>query len=327
MNPPAFWRSGGWPVYVLLPLAGVFWVLTLLRRSYYRRWPPAPLPVPVIVVGNLSVGGSGKTPLVVAVAQHLRAAGWHVGIISRGYGGRAAAYPLSVTATTDPGLAGDEPVLLAQLTACPVVVDPKRRRAALALLAQYPSCNVLLSDDGLQHYALPRILEIAVLPETRCGNGHCLPAGPLRESSHCLRSVDMVVTQGTPQPGEWAVSLAVGSVWALHAPEIHRSLTHWRGQTVSAVAGIAAPERFFHLLRTAGLSVREYPFPDHHRYGAADLRRLQVCHEEGYPLLMTAKDAVKWQHLSRLEAWVVPVSAVLAEDFWQQLDRLLRQRH
>ncbi len=316
MNIPRFWLQGGWQAWLLLPLAALFCLLTLLRRQYYRLVPPNPLPVPVIVVGNLTVGGSGKTPVVAALAQHLRARGWQVGIISRGYGGRAPHYPLAVTPTTDPVQAGDEPVLLAQLTACPVVVAPDRHQAACHLLAR-TTCTVLLSDDGLQHYRLPRDLELVILPETRCGNGYCLPAGPLRESARRLHRVDWVLTRGVPQPNEWPVHLEPGLVWNLADPARQHPLSHWQGQTVQALAGIAYPERFFTLLRAAGLVVLARPFPDHHVYTAAD------CPATRWPLFMTAKDAVKCARFGLRNAWVVPVTAVLAAAFWQQLEQRL----
>lgn len=317
MRPPCFWVTGGWRAWLLLPLAALFCVLTWLRRGYYRRWPSPPLPVPVIVVGNLTVGGTGKTPVVAALAQYLRQHGRRVGIISRGYGGKATADPRTVTPTTDPALAGDEPVLLAQLTACPVVVAPNRYQAALHLLAHHP-CDVLLSDDGLQHYRLPRDLELVILSETRCGNGYCLPAGPLRESARRLRTVTAVLTRGVPQVGEWALQLQPGAVWKLDDPTQCHPLAYWQGQTVYALAGIAYPERFFSLLRAAGLTVLARPFPDHHRYTLADC---QV--PTPLPVFMTAKDAVKCTRLGLTTAWVVPVTAVLAETFWAQLDQRL----
>jgi tetraacyldisaccharide 4'-kinase len=307
----------------VLPLAALFWLVSTLRRLAYRRGvlASARLPVPVVVVGNLTVGGAGKTPLVIWLARHLGDRGIRVGVLSRGYGGDTRAFPVEVTATTDPGLVGDEPVLIALRAGCPVVVDPDRGRGARWLLERQP-CDLLVADDGLQHYRLARDLEIVVVDgERRFGNGLLLPAGPLREGRGRLRTVDLVVVNGgVPQPGEHAMALRAREAWALAQPENRRSLEAWRGQRVHAVAGIGNPERFFRMLEGLGLAVDALPFPDHHAFRAAD-----IDPPGGRPVLMTEKDAVKCRAFAGPRHWVVPVDAEPDPGFIRRLDERLSE--
>jgi tetraacyldisaccharide 4'-kinase len=272
----------------------------------------------VIVVGNLTVGGAGKTPLVIWLCEHLQRAGHRPGVVSRGYGGRPPRLPLSVTAATAPSEAGDEPVLIAARTGCPVVVDPDRPRAARALLAAN-DVDVIVADDGLQHYALARNLEIVVVDgRRRFGNGFCLPAGPLREPLSRLVTVDLVVVNGAGGAGEFALRL-VGDRLANLADVAHTEpLTAWRGRRVHAVAGIGDPARFFTALTTAGLEVVEHPFPDHHAYRPDDLD-----FGDGLPVLMTEKDAVKCRTFAAARHWYLPVSAAPDAAFMAALDAKL----
>lgn len=218
----------------------------MLRRQAYRQgwWRSVRMPVPVIVVGNITAGGSGKTPLVIWLAEWLQANGWRPGIVSRGYGGLAAHWPQPVRADSDPRLVGDEPVLTVQRTACPMMVGPDRVAAARALLQEH-DCNIIISDDGMQHYCLQRDIEIAVLDGSRrLGNGFCLPAGPLREPASRLAEVDLRVANGVAKECEQQMLLQPQVVQRLHDGD-SQSLEFFRGQTVHAVAGIGNPARFF----------------------------------------------------------------------------------
>ena len=316
------WYDGSPVAWLLLPLAALFWVASGLRRAAYRAGVAAThrLPVPVIVVGNITVGGTGKTPLVVWLAAHLAARGWRPGVVSRGYGARVER-PTPVDSASDAALAGDEPVLIARRAGCPVVVDRDRVRGATWLCAQ-AGCDLVIADDGLQHYRLARDLEIAVVDGTRrFGNGLLLPAGPLREGRARLRSVDLVVTNGTPAAGEHGMSLVPGPLYALASPGRRESLGAWRGRAVVAVAGIGNPERFFRTLEQAGLVVERRAFPDHHRYRAADV----ASPADGRPVLMTEKDAVKCRSFAAPAHWVLPVDAVPDPSFVARLDARLAE--
>lgn len=292
-----------------------------LRNAAYRRGMAASrrFEVPVIVVGNLTVGGAGKTPLVQWIANHLAGAGYRPGIVSRGYGGSGVVGPRQVEAGSDPWLVGDEPVLLAARTGLPLYVDPERCRAVEALLSHH-DCSVVVADDGLQHNALQRDVEIVVVDgDRRFGNGHLLPAGPLREPLARLASVSLVVCNGgTPGVGEWGMSLVAGKAIHLVTGQV-RELAAFAAERVVAVAGIGNPGRFFRLLRGAGLEFEERPFPDHHRFRREDLAG------GGRIVLMTEKDAVKCRGLALPSGWYVPVEARLAPEFGQRLIQLIRR--
>ncbi len=320
------WYGGSRWSLLLMPLSLLFGVLAGLRRwCYHLGWLRRErLPVPVIVVGNITAGGTGKTPVVIWLAEQLRSRGYAVGVVSRGYGGQAAQYPLEVDAQTDPRAAGDEPALIAQATGLPVAVDPDRPRAAHALLKRH-RLDVILSDDGLQHYRLARDFEIAVLDgQRRLGNERLLPAGPLRESRRRLNTVDCVLVNG----GEaWEASLQLRQLraCALHDHgQRERELASFRGQPVHAVAGIGHPERFFRQLRDLGLEVTAHAFPDHHAFRATDL-----CFNDTHAVLMTEKDAIKCRSFAAQLAagryWYVPVRAELNETAQRALDGLWRR--
>ncbi|MFN2309823.1 MAG: tetraacyldisaccharide 4'-kinase [Gammaproteobacteria bacterium] len=315
------WYGGSPWRLPLLPLAGLYCAVIGARRLLYRRGVlrTQRLPVPVIVVGNLSVGGTGKTPLIVWLAAFLRAQGYHPGLIARGYRGRARHWPQPVDADSDPRTVGDEPVLLARLTGCPMAVAPDRVAAGRAVLEQ-ADCDVILSDDGLQHYALGRDIEIAVIDGVRrFGNRHCLPAGPLREPMQRLAEVDLVVSNGLAGEGESAMQVRVEAAVNLITGE-RRPLEGFRGARVWAIAGIGRPERFFEALRGQGLEIEARAFPDHHAYRRADL-----AFAEG-PLLMTEKDAVKCRGLARAQDWAVTTRVDLDAGFGARLLGLLRAR-
>ncbi len=300
----ADWRP---PLALRLP-AHLFRRLVALRRQAYARGllPVYRAPLPVIVVGNITVGGTGKTPLVIWLTQTLRGAGLRPGVVSRGYGGQARQWPQAVEAHSDPALVGDEPVLIARRTTCPVMVAPDRCAAIRALLARH-DVDVIISDDGLQHYAMARDLEIAVIDgQRRLGNGWCLPAGPLREPATRLASVDWVVNNGGPaKPGEYLMRLEMTQAVNLRSGQ-RRPLADFG--PVHAVAGIGHPQRFFAQLRQQGLRLTPHPFADHHRYTAQELAF------DG-EVLMTEKDAVKCRHFAHEGLWYVPVQARLEPEF------------
>ena len=290
----------------MLPLAGLYCLLVWMRRLGYRLGllRRHRLAVPVIVVGNITVGGTGKTPLVLWLCELLQAHGQHPGIVSRGYRGKARNWPQQVRPDSDPRMVGDEPVLLARRSGCPVAVGPDRVAAGRALL-QYSDCDIIVADDGLQHLALERDVEIAVVDGIRrFGNGHCLPAGPLREPRRRLTTVDFVVVNGLAGRGEYGMRLEGGRVVPLQPEQASRPLSDYRGQRVHAVAGIGNPQRFFTALEQAGLEVIPHPFPDHHAFTADDLR-----FGDDLPVLMTEKDAVKCQTIADERMAYVPVEA------------------
>ena len=293
-----------WP---LLPFSWLFGLLSALRRlAYAQGWArSARLPVPVVVVGNLIVGGAGKTPLTLHLVAALKAAGKRPGIISRGYGGHGEV--AAVTADASAAEVGDEPLLLAARSGVPVCVGRRRAEAGRALLAAHPEVDVLVCDDGLQHYALARDVEIVVSDRRGCGNGYLLPAGPLREPVSRLRTVDAVVVHAGAErlrDDALTMDLVPGAFYALQDPTRQASLDQWAGRKVHAMAGIGHPERFFDTLRGLGLRFESHPFPDHHAFTESDF------HFVGDDvLLMTEKDAVKCRPFYQGDAWVLPVTA------------------
>ena len=314
------WQRRGWAAWLLLPFAGLFVLLAALRRLvfYWGILKQQHLPVPVVVVGNIIVGGSGKTPLTLWLVEQLRAAGWQPGIISRGYAADARPQAVcEVHADSLAGLVGDEPLLLRRRTGVPVFVGRDRAAAGRALLAAYPQCDVLLSDDGLQHYRLGRDVEIAVLDGRGLMNGWRLPAGPLRESPQRLARVTALVLNGTQVcvPVEAAavphfvMQLEGRTFQRLDDPAVQCLSAELAGLRLAAVCGIAVPERFFRHLEALGLRFSRHVFPDHHRYSAEDLSGIVAD-----VLLMTEKDAVKCRAFSGRAIWVLPVTAHLVPD-------------
>lgn len=306
LNIERHWYRDSLAGRLLAPLGWCYCLLATLRRAAYRAGllRSVRLPAPVVVVGNISVGGTGKTPLVIWLARFLKSRGYRPGIVTRGYGGRAPAWPQVVAADSDPGVVGEEPVLLARGAGCPVVADPDRVRAARALLNEQ-RCDVIVSDDGLQHYRLARTVEIAVIDGARrFGNGRCLPAGPLREPVGRLEDVHARVTLGAPQAGELGMELIAHGFVRLGAPQQRVQADHFRGGPAHAVAGIGHPARFFAHLRRLGLEVIEHPFPDHHVFRAGD-----TTFGDGHEIIMTEKDAVKCERLAGVEGWYLVVEA------------------
>ncbi|HMC13789.1 MAG TPA: tetraacyldisaccharide 4'-kinase [Gallionellaceae bacterium] len=295
--------------FILLPLSLLFGMLSAIRRALYRSGilSSEKLPVPVIVVGNITVGGSGKTPLTLWLAQQLIDEGWHPGIVSRGYRS-AASSPRAVSPFDSPGATGDEPLLMAQRKLCPVWIGRNRSAAARALLDAHPECDVILSDDGLQHYRLRRDAEIAVVDgHRRFGNGFLLPAGPLREPQSRLGEVDAVVINGGATTGKEFNMRLHGEVFHnLLNPETTAQATDFSGMHLHAIAGIGHPERFFKHLENMGLAISRHPLPDHHRYTASD-----IDIGDADAILMTEKDAVKCVTFANEKCWVLRVDAQL----------------
>lgn len=327
------WYQKSLWLYLLFPLALVYWVLSTTRRLLYGVGLLSSFrsPVPVIVVGNITVGGTGKTPLVIALCQHLQREGITPGVISRGYGGKAPAYPYAVTAQSNALHSGDEPLLIAEQTGVAVVVDANRERAIRYVLANH-ACDVIIADDGLQHYALQRDIEVVVVDGSRVfGNGCLLPMGPLRESVSRLKQVDYVIGNGR--------SLDLPCISMQHTmrlqPTVLKSLDdglavtfdQWSGaKRVHAVAGIGNPDRFYQTLKECGFDPIVHSYPDHHHYSQGDL-----AFGDDLPIIMTAKDAVKIRALGSLKhSWYLSVEATVDNDFFptviQQIKTLTQQR-
>ena len=329
---------GDHPLKLLLtPLLAVvaygFGALVSLRRQLYQLGilPSQRFPVPVIVVGNITVGGTGKTPLVIWLANHLRSLGYKPGIISRGYKGRATQWPLTVSADSNPAFVGDEAALIVRRTASPMVVDPNRCQAIERLLADNTDCDIVIADDGLQHYALQRDIEIVVTDGSRgFGNSMMLPVGPMREPKTRLRSVDYVITNGVVLPNAYPMSVSGKTLINLGNAEQQSPLSDWQGRQVHALAAIGNPERFFTLLRGVGMQVIEHRFMDHHAFTLSDLQ-----FDRDWPVVMTEKDAVKCaeyiQQLDPERFWYLPVDAILSDEFIaqfdQQINTLVTQRN
>jgi tetraacyldisaccharide 4'-kinase len=310
------WLRRGPVACVLWPLSLLFGALAALRRLAYRAGVlrPESVAVPVVVVGNVVAGGAGKTPLVIELVRHLRSRGLRAGVISRGHGRRTSEC-LEVHADGDPAAVGDEPLLVARASGVPVVVAPSRVAAARALLAAHPDCQVIVSDDGLQHWRLRRDIEICVFDERGIGNGWLLPAGPLREA--WPRAVDLVLRSGAP------AGIAGFEAHRRIAPHLQRAdgtslaLSALAGRPLTAVAAIGRPEAFFAMLRASGLQLaRAVALPDHH-----DFATLPAGLESG-ELVCTEKDAVKLWRL-RPDAWAAPLQLDVDPAFWTQFDRLL----
>jgi tetraacyldisaccharide 4'-kinase len=321
----AWYRNARW-LPLLRPLSIL--VERVARKRFAARHAIAAenqLPVPVIVVGNISVGGTGKTPLTIALVELLRRHGWTPGVISRGYGAKPARYPWPVTATTPAHEGGDEPCLLARRTGVPLYIAPDRVAAAHRLLQHHP-CDVLISDDGLQHYPLPRTVEIAVIDGARgLGNGRCLPEGPLREPPERLRQVDLVIVNGPPSPAlrqqlsalglRWyQMELAAEKLYPLAGGDPIGSAAWPFSRRVDAVAGIGHPARFFQTLRELGFEPIEHPLADHARLSEASLE-----FASGLPLIMTEKDAVKCSQFNLANGWALRVEARLDAHLEQTL--------
>ena len=309
-----YWYSQNPVAWLLLPVSWLFWLIVKLRRFLYENklLSSSRIDKPVVIIGNITVGGSGKTPLLIALCQLLKEQGFKPGVISRGYGSETESGGLFQVSKDDSAQrVGDEPLLISQRTACPVVVSRDRPAAARYLL-QHNDCDIVLSDDGLQHYRLQRDYEIAVIDARRgFGNGYCIPAGPLRESKSRLDSINLLVTHYAADTVDENESvgfkLEFGVAVNIASGET-RIIDELRSTSIHAVAGIGDPQRFFNQLRSYGIELIEHPFPDHYQYQAADL-----FFEETAIIIMTEKDAVKCATLGLDNVWAVPVTAKLSE--------------
>jgi len=309
---------------MFMPLSMLYVDIIRVRRFLYQIgvFKTTKIPAPVIVIGNITVGGTGKTPLVIWLAEQLIAHGYQPGVISRGYAGSQTDSPQIVKSNSDPSLVGDEAVLLARRCHCPVVVAKKRVEAARELLANFP-CNVIISDDGLQHLALFRDIEIVVIDGLRrFGNGYCLPVGPLREPQERVKRVDFVVVNGADEleANEIAMTCQGNDVINLQTGE-KKLLADFKTAKLHAIAAIGNPQRFFSMLKSAGFDIDEHAFQDHHDFKAEDL-----YFKDDNPVLMTEKDAVKCRKFAQAKHWYLPIDAKLPESFSQKLLKLLQEK-
>jgi tetraacyldisaccharide 4'-kinase len=305
------WSRRGAIAWLLWPASLAFGLAVLFRRLlFFLRILRSEHPgIPVIVVGNIVAGGSGKTPLVIWIAEFLRAKGWKPGIVSRGYGARETA-PRAATLVSRPEEVGDEPIVLSRRSGCPVWVGVDRAAVARALRKAHEDVDVLILDDGLQHYRMRRDLEIAVVDTRGAGNGFLLPAGPLREPAWRLKTVDAVVANGHSRPGAFTMVLFGEEIHRMTDARERRPAKDFAGRKVHAVAGIGDPNRFFLHLAKLGLEPVPHPFPDHHPFRPEDLA---FAGEEA--VVMTEKDAVKLRHAARPNWWVLPATARLDAAF------------
>ncbi|KGK43167.1 hypothetical protein LH51_01655 [Nitrincola sp. A-D6] len=317
----AWYRQAAW-LKLLRPLSAAFTFLARRRRDDFRKnersWVAS---VPVLVVGNINIGGTGKTPVVLALIELLKSQGYKPGVVSRGYGANPPCFPWLVEPQQSAHQAGDEPLLIATRGQVPVVIDPDRPAAVRHLLSHY-DCDLVISDDGLQHYALARDIEIAVIDGVRgLGNGRCLPEGALREPPERLSEVDFILQNGEGAGLQHAhaqvFQLAATAFLNLHTQEM-QPVDLWVSAhglaPVTAVAGIGNPGRFFATLEALGLQVVEHPFADHHPFVEEDLRQA-----DGTLVIMTEKDAVKCRQFNCPGCWVLQVSAILPDSFKQSL--------
>lgn len=312
------WYHNGRGKYLLAPLTAIFCLLSKIRRWQCERQRTEFADTPIIIVGNITVGGTGKTPMVVKLVELLKQAGYSPGIISRGYKGTAKKWPQSVTASTSTDLVGDEPVLLAARSNVPVVVGPDRNTDIRYIINKF-ACDVVISDDGMQHYKMPRDIEIAVIDGDRLfGNGWCLPAGPLRERISRLKDCKFRVLNGdgSNQSNDLIThSMQLqGNVLKNVSNDTTLALNELTETTVHAVTGIGNPDRFFKQLEKANIDVIPHGFADHHLF-----RKSDIVFGDDYPVIMTEKDAVKCRQFQTENCWYLPVEARLSNSFEQDL--------
>ncbi len=325
------WSTRGVIAFALWPLSKLFGLILNFRFGLlvmgYRQ--QVKLDVPVIIVGNIFIGGTGKTPMVIYLVEQLRRAGWTPGVISRGYGVKVE----QVQEVTFDSLAadvGDEPLLIVQRTSCPMMVGRRRVESAQRLLLQHPEVDVIISDDGLQHYALARDVEILMFDQRGIGNGFLLPAGPLREPARrrrdftVLNSAQSNTLKGIGEP-IFDMQLQIGDLINLQQPELHQPISTLYGKRILAAAGIGNPQRFFDMLSAQGLKFTALPLPDHFSF-APELFR----HEDAEIILITEKDAVKCRQIADLREdpriWLVPVTAELDVSFKNQLLKMISEK-
>jgi tetraacyldisaccharide 4'-kinase len=338
----SWYKKSAWLV-LLAPLSALFNLLAKSRRKKLESNPNRlVLSVPVIVIGNISAGGTGKTPVVIALIEELKSRGYKPGVISRGYGGDPQDTPLSVDESTSVTQSGDEAKLIAQLCSVPVVVDPLRDRAYTHIVDTF-NVDVVVSDDGLQHYKLPRTIEVAVVDGQRMfGNERVFPAGPLREPVERLADVDFILLNGTDSLTEQQTLAATAKIEPFVKPGILELLPTFfvnqqsgekkpfagapfnMGNRLQAVTGLGNPERFFNLLETLSYQVERYPFPDHHRFSKTDFEQLSL--DEFQPIVMTEKDAIKCKDFAKPNFWTLKVELTLPDKFVDDVVGLLKAK-
>lgn len=328
----AWYTKQKW-VWILAPFTLLFWCISSLRRASFKlgfkRIKRSRLPV--IIVGNISVGGNGKTPVTLALVEYLQSQGHTPAVLSRGYGGSQTTFPHLLTPHCKPSVVGDEPALMAKRLNCPIVIDPKRARGS-EYIEQHTKVSVIICDDGLQHYALARSIELCVLDKRGIGNGYLLPMGPLREGAWRLNSVDACILNANEEENALVNKLSSvrsplftmalkATSWVNVASNERRSLQDFslEGKNVAALAGIGDPKRFFSTLHNIGiLPSKEISLPDHHHFQASDI-------PSGYTVLMTEKDAIKCANIAHSDCWYLQVNAVLPETFYAFLQTKLAQ--
>ena len=326
-NAVILWITRSWNkkyslLLLLWPFSKIYQLIVTQRYLKHKNTlRPGNKRAPIVVVGNLTVGGAGKTPCIIALARWLTEKGYRPGIVSRGYGGESPHYPYFVLPSCSAKIVGDEAALLSLELALPLVIDPIREQAVDYLLANNPEVNIVLCDDGLQHLALSRDIEIVVVDAVRkFGNGLCLPAGPLREPISRLKSVDLVISQGLDAQYPANFTLEPQYCVRLTYPYNKTNLSDFIGKTVHAVAAIGNPERFFVFLEQIGLTVIRHPLPDH-----TWLEREDLVYNDEYPVLMTAKDAVKCKEIAHENCWYLQVKPVFNAAAEVDLEKLFKK--
>lgn len=317
-----FWHKRTLVHYLFLPTAWLFQIIAYLRYHYFQFKGPAQAKVPVIIVGNITVGGTGKTPMVAYLAAYLRKQGYTPAILMHGYASALKKNEVSlVELSSDVKKVGDEALWMARTCQDITVLASRSRVLALSFIEkQFPLVDVIICDDGLQHYRLQRDIEIAVIDaKRRFGNGFCLPIGPLRESPRRLKRVDFIVANGQALTNEWAMQTQLANTVTMLNSNRQRTLDDFVGKTVHAVAGIGHPDRFFNMLRDKGIKLIEHRFNDHHMFSNKDF-----VFEDKYPVLMTEKDAVKCQHLAIDNTFIVSLEVTLPIEMMEQILRRLR---
>lgn len=309
------WYSSNFIKFILWPCSLIYLAIIKIRRFYLVRYKQKKFPIPIIIVGNLTVGGAGKTPLVIAITQKLQQQGWQVGIISRGYKSKLNAKPYLIKLSDLADMVGDEPLLIAKVTKCPVVIAKNRTQAVQYLLSRTKS-QIIISDDGLQHYKLGRDIEIAVIDGSRYfGNKLCLPAGPLREPLSRLKQCDLLIVNNGNWPNAYKMQLLPEKIINI-ATGIFKNCQDF-SSPVAAVTGIGNPQRFFDTLAKMDINYKPYAFPDHYFW-----RPQELIFPES-ELIMTAKDAIRCQHFAHDSWYYLNINVQLHENFWQQLLKLI----
>jgi tetraacyldisaccharide 4'-kinase len=300
------WYRSNLLCWLLWPLSQVYKFIVFVKAFLYKHnfFNIEYFDVPVIVVGNITVGGTGKTPFCIALCDYLQQQGLSPGLVSRGYGGRAKSWPQVVSADSDPLMVGDEPILLVERTGCPMVVGPDRAAAVKRLLNEF-GCDIVISDDGLQHYGMGRDIEIVIIDHSRgLGNGLCLPAGPLRESDSRLKKVDFVIKNGSSQ-----MQISSGEPYAINDGSCKLKVSNTVNKSVCAMAAIGNPKRFFDSLEAQGFEFQTKVFRDHHYYTREDLQDIDAD-----IIIMTEKDAVKCRRFNDDRCYVLPIDASVSTD-------------